>query len=92
MSFTASKGNELDYVFKKNAAGVTKTDDVNVTAGRILSANEAVPTASFVYADGVWTESEILKSGPTVATTTDSSLGEGLKLLKVVLLELLLLN
>lgn len=82
MSFTASKGNELDYVFKKNASGVTKTDDVNVTAGRILSANEAVPTASFVYADGVWTESEILKSGPTVATTTDSSLGGGVKVAK----------
>jgi hypothetical protein len=79
MSFTASKGNELDYVFKKNAAGVTKTDDVNVTGGRILSANEGVPTASFVYADGVWTESETLKLGPTVATTTDSSLGGGVK-------------
>ena len=85
MSFTASRGNELDYVFKKNAAGVTKTDDVNVNAGRIISANEAVPTASFVYADGVWTESETLKLGPTTATATDSSLGGGVKVAKSAL-------
>ena len=71
--------NELNYVFKKDAAGVTKTDDVNVKNGGILSGNELIPTTNPVYADKVWAESEILRSGPVTACATTSSLGEPTK-------------
>ena len=71
--------NQLNYVFKKNAAGVTKTDDVNIINGSILPGNELVQTTSPVYADKIWAESDILHSGPTIACLTTSSLGEPTK-------------
>lgn len=53
---------ELDYVFKKEAAGKVKTDSVQIRQ-TISAANEAYPTIPIISSSNVWTGISTLESG-----------------------------
>jgi len=56
----------LDYVFKRDAANVVKTDGFS-TQTIISAANEGQSVQKVVRADQIWTESAALLQGPQAA-------------------------
>jgi hypothetical protein len=65
--------NQLDYVYKKNAVGVVKTDEVYIAS--ISGLNEKIATSNLAFADNVWSESHYLYTGATAACAQPSSIG-----------------
>jgi hypothetical protein len=70
MAYNNNDRNELDYVFKKDAVGVTKTDDMSVS--RILPLNERSFTTALTFSDNIWSESHGLYAGAAAAVLTPS--------------------
>jgi hypothetical protein len=70
MAYNNNDRNELDYVFKKDAVGVTKTDDMSKS--RILPLNERSFTTSLTFSDNIWSESHGLYAGAAAAVLTPS--------------------
>ena len=72
-SFNPVTANELDYVYKKDAAGVVKTDDVFKAS--ISGLNEKIYTTYPAFADNVWSESHYLYLGAASACAQASTIG-----------------
>jgi hypothetical protein len=70
MAYNSNDQNELDYVFKKDAIGVVKTDDMS--KARILPLNEQSFTTALTFSDNIWTESHSLYAGADAAVQTPS--------------------
>jgi hypothetical protein len=73
-TFNRYAQNDLDYLYKKLAQLVTKTDDVTIRS--VPVGNEPYNTSSVVYADSVWAQSSYLTNGAVAAVTGTPQVAE----------------
>jgi len=73
-TFNRYAQNDLDYLYKKLAQLVTKTDDVTLRS--VPVGNEPYNTSSVVYADSVWAQSSYLTNGAVAAVTGTPQVAE----------------
>ena len=65
---SAEQLSQLDYVFKRDAAGKVKTDAVS-TLQTISASNESYPVIPIIPSQNVWAQSSQLTSGATISLT-----------------------
>jgi len=65
---SAEQLSELDYVFKRDAAGKVKTDAVS-SLQTVSAANEAYPIVPIVSSQNIWMQGSILKTGKSNSLT-----------------------